>query len=156
MSDFSLRRLVALPLLAAGLVLPGLPRAAIEEPRVTFALREVGGGIGYEWGQGTLTYMGKSYPFRIAGGGIGSLGYVRVKADGHVADLGKITDFNGSYWQAGADAAVWRGAGYAAFENQKGVHLYVHMTMRGAHLGASIQKLSVTLLQAPASGSAPQ
>ena len=38
-------------------------------------------------GSGTLTFQGKTYPFRIAGLGVGGIGVSTVDAEGEVYDL---------------------------------------------------------------------
>lgn len=146
--------------LAAALVTSGsaslraASRPVAPSPAISFKMHDAGGGVGYQWGHGHLTFHGKTYTFRVSGAGVGTLGYETVEAVGHVDDMAELADFNGSYWTARADAAVWKGGGYAVLENQHGVHLLVHMTAHGAHLGASILKLAFTLQPDPSAAAA--
>ena len=60
-------RRVAIGLVAVGSLvslLAGLAFAQAKNPDATLTLSEgtVGGGIGFSWGKGTLTYQGKTYP----------------------------------------------------------------------------------------------
>ncbi|WP_147094001.1 hypothetical protein [Swaminathania salitolerans] len=113
---------------------------------ITFAFQEVGGGLGYEWGKGTLRHNGRDYAFEIGGGGIASLGYVTVTGTGTVENLARLDKFDGTYWTVKADAAIGSGVGVAVLENQYGVKLHLDMTMKGAHLGASVMRLRFRLL----------
>ena len=44
-------------------------------------------------GHGTLKYQGRTYPFRIAGLGVGGIGVSEVDAEGEVYDLNGLADF---------------------------------------------------------------
>ena len=48
-------------------------------------------------GSGTLTYQGQTYPFRIAGLGVGGIGVSTVDAEGEVYDLKRLAEFPGAY-----------------------------------------------------------
>jgi hypothetical protein len=58
-------------------------------------------------GKGTLTYQGKTYPFIIAGLGVGGIGISTVDAAGEVYNLNNLAQFPGPYvlGQYGAVAA---------------------------------------------------
>lgn len=117
-----------------------------QKATLDFELREVGGGLGYEWGKGTLHFGGKDHPFEIGGGGIASLGYVAIKGTGTVKNLTRLDQFDGTYWTVKADAAAGSGAGAAVLENQYGVQISLVMQVKGAHVGASIMRLRFRLL----------
>lgn len=125
---------------AGGLVQP------VEDSAISFTLQEVGGGLGYEWGKGVLHHNGKDYAFEIGGGGIASIGYIAVKGTGVVKDLTRLDQFDGTYWTVKADAAVGPGVGAAVLENQYGVKLDLRMSIKGAHVGASVMRLRFRLL----------
>ncbi|GAB6855144.1 hypothetical protein [Asaia astilbis] len=122
------------------------PKADTAATTISFTLKEVGGGLGYEWGKGILHHNGKDYRFEIGGGGIASLGYINVKGTGTVTDLAKLDQFDGTYWTVKADAAVGSGVGAAVLENQYGVKLDLKMQISGAHVGASVMRLRFRLL----------
>lgn len=117
-----------------------------EESALSFTLKEVGGGLGYEWGKGVLHHNGRDYAFEIGGGGIASIGYISVKGTGVVKDLERLDQFDGTYWTVKADAAIGSGVGAAVLENQYGVKLDLRMTTKGAHVGASVMRLRFRLL----------
>lgn len=121
---------------------------ASDEVHVSFKVKEIGGGIGYEWGKGQLFYNNKVYDFEVSGGGLGSIGYVSVTGNGKVTDMTKLGHFDGTYWTVRADAAAGSGTGVAELENQYGVRLHVNLSMQGAHLGASIMRLRFRLTPA--------
>src|SRR5271168_1886920 len=56
--------------------------------------------IGNAWGgSGTLYYHGQSYPFTIAGLGVGGIGASTVGAEGEVYKMHNLSQFAGSYAQ---------------------------------------------------------
>src|SRR5881275_1773010 len=88
---------IGLLLLISGLI-TGFAQAA-EKPDAT--LRVSGGsfalGIGVNWGSGTLTYKGKSYPVKVKGLSVGKVGITKASAYGKVYNLKHLQDFNGHY-----------------------------------------------------------
>lgn len=48
-------------------------------------------------GDGTLTFDGKTYPFKIAGLGVGGIGVSTVDAEGEVYGLTSVSQFPGAY-----------------------------------------------------------
>lgn len=124
----------------------GSPAQPAEVSAISFTLQEVGGGLGYEWGKGVLHHNGRDYAFEIGGGGIASIGYISVKGTGVVKDLTRLDQFDGTYWTVKADAAVGSGVGAAVLENQYGVKLDLKMSIKGAHVGASVMRLRFRLL----------
>ncbi|NVN04822.1 hypothetical protein HW509_04310 [Asaia spathodeae] len=118
----------------------------VTQSTISFTLKEVGGGLGYEWGKGVLHHNGRDIPFEIGGGGIASLGYITVKGTGTVKDLARLDQFDGTYWTVKADAAIGSGVGAAVLENQYGVKLDLKMNISGAHVGASVMRLRFRLL----------
>ncbi len=137
--------LLAVPAMAANTV-PSTPAISTT---LSFTMKEIGGGIGYEWGKGQLSYQGRSYDFTIGGGGLASLGYIQVQGNGTVDDLSRLSDFDGTYWTVKAAAAAGSGTGVAVLENQFGVRLTLHMKMQGAHVSASVMRLRFRLVPTP-------
>ena len=86
-------------------LLTGLALARAKKPDTTLSLTEgtVGVGIGYSWGEGSLSYKGKTF---------GDLVY-----DG---ESKKIEDFDGNYTAAGAGATIGGVLGVTAMKNQNG------------------------------------
>src|ERR1700742_2114204 len=70
------------------------------EGTVTFRGGAVAVGIGFQWGNGTLTYQGRQYPFRLNGLSVLDVGASSVTGSGTVHNLHKIADFSGNYVSA--------------------------------------------------------
>jgi len=128
-------------------LLTGLALAQAKKPDATLSLSEgtVGVGIGFSWGKGSLSYKGKTYPFKVEGLSVGDVGIQRATATGNVFGLKKIEDFDGNYTAAGAGATVGGGAGAAVMKNQNGVVIELKSTTQGANLKLAAEgiKLSV-------------
>src|SRR6516162_6306214 len=90
-------------------------------------------GIGFSWGEGTLTYKDKTYPVSVNGMSIGKIGITNSTARGEVYHLRKLTDFDGKYTSVGAGLTLVGGvAVVTTMENQNGVRIDVHSTTEGA------------------------
>src|SRR5947199_6598248 len=131
----NIKKIVIL-LLALG-VMTGFTRAATkhEHAKPDATLRLSGGsfaaGIGFSWGNGTLTYQGKDYPVSVNGLSLGKVGIIGTTASGEVYNLKKIGDFDGHYNAAGVGLTVAGGGSAAAMKNQNGVRVVVNSTNRG-------------------------
>ena len=101
------RTVIASALVGSVLVLlAGLAAAQAKKPDATLTLSEgsVAVGIGFSWGKGTLSYQGKTYPFKVDGLSVGEVGLTRASAAGNVFNLKKLADFSGSYTAGAAEA----------------------------------------------------
>ena len=105
----------------------------------------MGVGVGWSWGKGTLSYTGKTYPFKVEGLSVGDVGIQRATATGDVYDLKKIEDFDGNYTAAGAGATVGGGAGITAMKNQNGVVIQLKSTTQGANLKLAAEGIKLTV-----------
>jgi hypothetical protein len=94
----------------------------------------VAAGIGFSWGNGTLTYKGKSYAVSVKGLSIGKVGISRATATGKVYNLHKLQDFDGNYTAVAAGIAIAGGGGVATMQNQNGVRVELQATTRGLDL----------------------
>ena len=144
-----MRRAVIALVVTGGLlaVLAGLAVAQAKKPDATLKLSEgsVAVGIGYSWGKGTLTYKGKTYPFKVEGLAVGEVGVTRATATGNVFDLKKLEDFSGNYAAGGAAGTVGGGAGISAMKNQNGVTIELKSTTQGANLKLAAEGVKFTL-----------
>ena len=133
MKRFALLTVVSLTLF---LCLSGLAIAQEKQPDATLQLTEgqVGLGIGYSWGSGTLTYKGKEYPVKVDGLSVIDVGITRAKAAGKVYNLKKLEDFNGNYTAATAEGTLGGGAGATTMKNQNGVVIDLVTTTQGINL----------------------
>ena len=102
--------------------------------KVTLESKSIAVGVGVSWGDGTLEYRGKKYPFTIEGLSVLDLGIAKVSAEGTVTNLKKLEDFNGNYFLAATGGAVGGGAGVAALKNQNGVEMALTATGQGIRL----------------------
>jgi hypothetical protein len=71
------------------------PNGTVDMNEVQVAYMGNAGG-----GNGTLYYQGQSYPFTIAGLGVGGIGASTVDAQGEVYKMQSLSQFAGSYAQA--------------------------------------------------------
>jgi len=81
--------------------------------------------VGVGGGSGTLHFQGHSYPLRIGGIGIGSLGVAAVDLRGTASNLHRASDIAGTYGAAGAGATFVGGGQVATLQNEHGVVLRV-------------------------------
>src|SRR5262245_44550600 len=127
----------------------GLAGAQAKKPDATVRLSKgaVALGIGFSWGEGTLTFQGKNHPFKVEGLSVGELGITRATAKGNVFNLTKLEDFNGNYAAAAAGATVGGGAGATIMRNQNGVEIQLVSTTQGASLKLAAEGLRLTLKQ---------
>ena len=128
-------------------LLAGLAAAQAKKPDATLTLSEgsVAVGIGWTWGKGTLSYQGKTYPFKVEGLSVGEVGITRATAAGNVFGLKKLADFNGTYAAGAAGGTVGGGAGISAMKNQNGVVIELKSTTQGANLKLAAEGVKLTL-----------
>ena len=81
--------------------------------------------IGVGGGSGVLHFQGHSFPLRIGGIGIGSLGVAAVDLSGTASNLHRASDIAGTYGAAGAGATFVGGGQVATLQNEHGVVLRV-------------------------------
>ncbi|EGG76109.1 hypothetical protein SXCC_03469 [Gluconacetobacter sp. SXCC-1] len=141
-------RLSAPFLLAVGLLAAPSARAAddaLGQPtaKLCFGLRDVALAGGYSWGKGRLYFGGHSYPVRISGGGAVGIGYSRLRGEGTVYNLARLSDINGTYWSVRAEATIARGRNVAVLDNNHGVDIKTTMHTTGAHLAAAVMRLTL-------------
>ncbi|HTZ39234.1 MAG TPA: EipA family protein [Syntrophales bacterium] len=123
-------------ILSVFLYLPGMAAAQDREPDAYLELSEgsVAIGIGYSWGEGTLTYQDKKYPVEVKGLSVIDVGITKATAFGKVYNLKKLEDFNGNYTAATAEGTLGGGAGATTMKNQSGVVIDLYTTTKGLNL----------------------
>lgn len=104
------------------------------EGTVTFSGGAVAIGIGFQWGNGTLTYRGQQYPFRMDGLSVVDVGVSRVTGSGTVHNLRNVGDFSGNYVSVSAGAALAGGGSIGTLRNQNGVVIDGVTTAQGVRL----------------------
>jgi len=101
--------------------------------------------MGLHWGEGTLSYGGKTYPVKVEGLSVGELGLTRATAQGKVSNLGRVEDFSGNYVAVGAEATAAGGAGVTVMRNQNGVVVELTSTTQGASMLLGAKGIRLTL-----------
>jgi hypothetical protein len=112
---------------------------------VTIESKSVALGIGVTWGEGKLSYEGKTYPFTVKGLSVLDLGVSKVSARGKVYHLHKVEDFSGTYAAAQAGAAVGGGMSVVALKNQNGVVMELSSTQTGVKLTLAGEGIEIKL-----------
>lgn len=145
------RRGVALAAVLFGTGLVAAPAVRAEDTlgtpvgHVTLSARSADVGVGYTWGDGTLTYGHRTYHFKVTGGNIAAVGYSALKAEGTVYNLKNLHDFDGSYGSLAGEATLNKGLGGAVLSNSNGVRIKIDSSTQGARLAAGAQGLTFTL-----------
>ena len=130
------------------LVLGGAQRVTAADPssgRVSIESTSVAAGVGVEWGQGTFTYNGKTYPFSLQGLDVVGVGYAKVKAEGEVSNLTNVSDFEGVYAAAEVGAAAGSGPGTVTMKNRHGATITLHAVEKGVQLTLAAGGVNVAL-----------
>lgn len=112
---------------------------------VNLTSKSVAVGVGVSWGDGTLTFGGKTYPFSIEGLGIADLGVSNVTTSGEVFNLKNVADFSGNYIAGEAGIAIAGGPTDTIMKNEKGVVLRLHGTQQGVRLTLAAQGVRLTV-----------
>jgi hypothetical protein len=145
------RAAVLVMVLVVSLALSGLGMAAEKKaekkPDATLKLTEgqVALGIGWSWGKGELNYKGKKYAFKVDGITVGDIGVTKAEAEGKVYNLKKLSDIEGSFTSAGAEATLGLGAGATAMKNDAGVVIHLFPKTKGANLKLAGGGVKITL-----------
>ena len=142
------RRWIAPVLLLAfaALLAPGLS-ADDKTPDATIRLSEgtVAAGIGWNWGKGTLSYKGQTYPVKISGLSVAEVGITKAEASGTVYNLKSLDDFNGVFAAAAAEGTAGKGAGVSSLRNSKGVVINLKSETKGANIKVAAEGLKLEI-----------
>ena len=125
------------------------PASGPTEGTVTFSGGAVALGIGFQWGNGTLTYRGQQYPFRMDGLSVVDVGVTRVTGSGTVRNLRNLTDFSGNYVSISAGAALAGGGSVGTLRNQNGVVIDGVTTAQGVRLTLAPGGVNISLTRQP-------
>jgi len=129
-------RVLSLMLVCALLVVVGAV-AAQDQPsgKISLYATSVAAGVGAQWGNGTLTLNnGKQYQFAVTGLEVGGVGFADVHAEGNVYNLYDLSDFNGVYVAAEANASIGNGPGMRTMRNPHGVVINLSSAQHGVKL----------------------
>jgi hypothetical protein len=127
------------------LVVPALAEDKAPDATIRLSEGSVAAGIGWSWGRGEISYMGKTYHVKIEGLSVAEVGITKATATGTVYNLKKVEDLGGVYAAAGAEGTAGKGAGVSSLRNEKGVVINLKSETKGANIkiAASGLKLSV-------------
>ena len=138
-------RAVMVGAIGLGMVAVGAAQDAKPSGTVTVQSKSIAVGVGVSWGDGVLTYQGKSHKFSLTGLSVVDLGISKATARGQVFELKKLADFSGNYVAAEAGAAVGGGAGVVVMKNQNGVVLKLTGTGQGVQLTLAAKGVDIKL-----------
>jgi hypothetical protein len=109
-----------------------VPDGTVQMEEVQAAFMGSGGG-----GSGTLFFKGNSYPFTVAGLGVGGIGVSSISAEGEVYGLRDAAQFPGAYAQGRYGYALGNAsAGDLWLENESNV--IMHLTAKRTGLMLSL------------------
>jgi hypothetical protein len=116
-------------------------------PDATIVLhaKAIAAGVGYTWGQGTLSFHGHHYPFSVKGISVADVGFARITGYGRVYHLTHARDFSGTYAAATGEATAGNGIGGQILRNGNGVMIRVNQVTKGARLEGSADGIQLTL-----------
>jgi hypothetical protein len=137
---------VALVVLAVAAFVAGPARAEDDKmPDATLTLSEgsVAAGIGWSWGNGTLSYKGETYRVKVDGLSVAEVGITKASATGTVYNLKSIDDLEGVYAAAGAEGTAGKGAGVSSLRNSKGVVINLKSETKGANIKIAAEGLKL-------------
>ena len=143
MLTFSIR-LTALALFA--FALSATPSLAQAPGYVRVKFVKAGLMVGVGGGNGTLTYRGRDYPFRVSGLSLGVTAGASVShLEGWASGVVKPSDFAGTYSAVGAGGALVGGAGGVSLRNEKGVLLSLRGPKAGLQFAANVSGITISL-----------
>ena len=122
-------------------------RSSRETPSATLRIqsKSVAVGVGFQWGNGTLRYRGRNYPFKMDGLAVNAVGVSSTDAIGYVYNLHRLSDFEGTYAAIEAAGTVGGGKGVTSLKNGNGVRVTLHSTSQGVELKAAPEGVKFTL-----------
>ena len=120
--------------------------ALADSGTISFNIVKAGFIVGGSGGSGTLTFHGKRYPISSGGVSYGfTFGASETRFHGTVSNIRRPSDVEGVYGQAGAGAALVRGAQAVVLTNQKGATLALSGRQAGLIVSADLSGLALSL-----------
>ena len=112
---------------------------------VNISSKTVAIGVGVSWGDGTLSYQGKTYTFSVEGLSVVDLGISNITSNGEVFNLNNVADFSGNYAAGEAGIAIAGGPSDTIMKNDTGVVIRLHCTQQGGRLTLAAQGVKLQL-----------
>jgi len=118
-----------------------------QQPDATINLTggSVAAGIGWVWGNGELTYQGKTYPVKLSGVSVADVGAAHITASGNVYNMTTLKDFEGNYTAASAGLTVGGGGSAAILRNEHGVVIKLLSTTAGLRFNLSADGVNIKI-----------
>lgn len=102
--------------------------------------------VGGSAGEGVMTFRGRRYPLSVGGLSYGfTFGASETRFHGVVRNIRRPSDISGVYAQAGAGAAVGRGAQVIVLTNQNGAVLELSGEQKGLIVSLDLSGLALSL-----------
>jgi len=114
---------------------------------VQFSTVSVAAGVGVSWGEGTLSFGGDTYPFKIEGLVLVGAGAAKVQAEGDVYNLGDVADFAGTYKGLGMGLTTGVGGDELKVKNENDVTMVISTRNEGVKLSIGGGGMKVKLVE---------
>jgi len=121
------------------------PVTAPPPPYVELETRQVAAGVGFSWGQGTLSFEGRQHAFTVKSLSLVDVGVSKMIAEGEVEGLTRVADFAGRYLAVEAGAAVGQGASRLVLRNEHGVVIRLASDLSGVALTLGPEGFQIAL-----------
>ena len=129
-----MKKWVSIGLVALGSLGVSAVALAAEPPpsgSVKISSQSIAIGVGVNWGDGVLSFQGKTYRFSVDGLSVADLGISSVSSSGEVFNLNNLSDFSGNYTAGESGIAIGGGGNDVIMKNQNGVVIRLHGTQQG-------------------------
>ena len=113
--------------------------------KVSIESTSIAAGIGVSWGDGKLSFNGKTIPFSVDGLSLVDWGITKASAVGEVYNLTDVSKLAGNYVAAEAGFALAGGMGGMVLRNQNGVVIHLRSVSQGAKLQLGPSGLKITM-----------
>jgi hypothetical protein len=113
--------------------------------KVSIESTSIAAGIGVSWGDGKLSFKGKTFPFSVDGLSLVDFGISKASAVGDVYNLTDVSKFAGNYVAAEAGFALAGGMGGMVLRNQNGVVIHLRSVSQGAKLQLGTSGLKIAM-----------
>ncbi len=133
-------------LLALATLIGAMSMASAADGTIRIRIVKAGFVIGGSAGDGVLTFQGRKYPLSIGGLSYGfTFGASETRFLGKVRNIQRASDVAGVYAQAGAGAALIKGAQAIVLTNQSGAILELVGEQTGVIVSLDLSGLALSL-----------
>ena len=112
---------------------------------VHFRVSKAGFIVGVGGGTGTLTFHGRTYPLRVDGMSLGTIGAASANLVGKAYNLNRPEDIAGTYTTVSGSIAAAGGVKIARLQNQNGVVLDLQGRQAGFEASFSLSGVTVSM-----------